>query len=165
MDQQLPAYFQDRVRANAPDGSYRPPTGPTVLPHRDYPADLPPFASPRMEAAADAHEAAARPDTPDEAAIVEHMRESGTLPSWVMETEPPPMSPPPLKARRTLPCGVVLWAERSSGGYFYHGITLPGISHKAGFDFDSALRDLPAEILAVLSAAIADLRRIVGITT
>jgi len=102
-------------------------------------------------------------DTADEAAIVQHMRESGTLPQWEQEVNPPPLEPPPRKARLRLPCGAVIWAERSPGGYFYHGVNLLKIDYPRGFDFGDALRRLPAQTLAALEAAVADLRQIVGI--
>jgi hypothetical protein len=104
-------------------------------------------------------------DTADEAAIVQHMRESGTLPQWVQEEVPPPADPPPLKARLSLPCGAVIWAERSPGGYFYHGVHLLKIDYPRGFDFGDALRRLPAQTLAALEATVADLRQIVGTIT
>ena len=104
-------------------------------------------------------------DTADEAAIVQHMRESGTLPQWVQEKVL--TDPPPRKARLKLPCGASIWAERSPGGYFYHGIHLHGTASARKLeprDFEHLLRALPGAVLAEMEAAVADLRQIVGTT-
>ena len=126
-----------------------------------------------MATVAEKQAGASPADTADEAAIVQHMRDQGTLPQWEQEVNPPPLEPPPRKARLRLPCGAVIWAERSPGGYFYHGIHLRGFCHHGMMsarklepgDFDGLLRALPGAVLAEMEAAVADLRQIVGTIT
>ena len=62
----------------------------------------------------------------------------------------------------------MIWAERSPGGYFYHGIHLHGTASARKFeprDFEHLLRALPGAVLAEMEAAVADLRQIVGTIT
>lgn len=119
-------------------------------------------AAERLERDLDAAQAARpdTPDTPDEAAIVQHMRESGTLPQW--ETDPPAPTPaPPLMTRLHLLCGVSLWADRSIAGWVLRGIVLPSLVERRP-DWSAFLRETPREILGHLESAVAELRQLVG---
>ena len=118
------------------------------------PPDIPPCGVHRDDQA----------DTPAEAAIVQHMRESGTLPAWEMSYRPPDAAKTVSTITLTLAGGLRISTDDE---YHYRCIFASFPRETTQFPMDAPLAliaaELPARLLPVLRAAVADLeRRVAG---
>lgn len=118
----------------------------------------------RLDDIAAANDAAipVRPDTAGEARIIQHMREQGTLPRWEAKDVPPPAVPKTIhRLVLALAGGIRLKIDDEFHGRMVY-IHLP--REATGFRWDCPLndiaRDLPARLLPVFRAAVADLEQI-----
>ena len=103
-------------------------------------------------------------DTPAEAAVVEAMRESGTLSRWAMTEQPPAFQPKIVhKGCLQLAGGLEIHIDDEYHSRFVTAILPRDVTN---FPWDSPLNtmaaELPGRLLPVLRAAVADLEQIVA---
>lgn len=93
-------------------------------------------------------------DTPDEAAIVQHMRESGMLPRWAPESCPNGDC-----WRLVLAGGMAITLTRNVTTYARVVVPNPDYCHSRT-DMDEIARRLPGFLLPIFREAVADLERL-----